>query len=138
MKKAQSKQLALSQLIKINVQTLYIPDNNILGQPQNKNYFRYTIKIENTGKNSVQLISRYWLIINDNGEEIEVHGQGVLGKHPVIEAKKSFEYQSFSSIDSDWGSMEGHYTMIDLETEEIFTVKIDRFYLVKDTTIHSQ
>ena len=64
-----------------------------------KNYkvhfaFGYTVTIENQSKDSVQLNSRYWKIMDAlNNVEI-VEGEGVIGKKPVLQPGESHTYNS--------------------------------------------
>jgi len=40
--------------------------------------------IENQGRETVQLLSRHWMITNARGELTEVKGPGVIGEQPVL------------------------------------------------------
>ena len=42
--------------------------------------FRYTVRIENQGKDVVQLINRHWKIMESNRRPHFVEGAGVIGK----------------------------------------------------------
>jgi ApaG protein len=64
-----------------------------------KNYkvhfaFGYKVTIENQSKDAVQLNSRHWRILDAlNNEEI-VHGEGVIGKQPVLQPGEYHTYNS--------------------------------------------
>ena len=77
---------------------------------QGRFVFGYHIRIENVGQGSVQLLTRYWLIKDSNGEETIVEGEGVVGEQPVLAPFRSHEYQSYCVLKSPSGSMEGRYT----------------------------
>jgi ApaG protein len=93
--------------------------------------FAYTILIENKGPSTVRLLERRWRIVDAEGDEKEVRGEGVIGKQPVLEPGRSFEYSSFCPLATPWGTMEGEYVMEGAGGER-FDVRIARFYLVAE------
>lgn len=90
--------------------------------------FAYFIKIENNGKDTVQLLRRHWIITNKTGKTEEVEGEGVIGKQPIIAPGKFHEYNSFCILETFEGSMEGTYLMIRSNGEK-FSIVIPRFTL---------
>ncbi len=92
----------------------------------------YHIIIENHSQDVVQLISRHWFITNAFGQTREVQGVGVIGKQPVIEPGHSYEYDSWSPLDTPIGKMYGTFTMLNIAEQEIFDVKIPEFPLNAD------
>lgn len=99
-----------------------------------KNYkvhfaFGYIVTIENQSKDSVQLNSRYWKIMDAlNNVEI-VEGEGVIGKKPVIKPGESHTYNSGCLLTSPFGAMEGYYNMVNLNNTTKFKVIIPTFKL---------
>ncbi|MEO8453381.1 MAG: Co2+/Mg2+ efflux protein ApaG [Gemmatimonadota bacterium] len=72
--------------------------------------FAYEVRIENVGTETVQLLSRRWLIHDGTtGEDQEVLGDGVVGEQPVIQPRGIYEYQSYCILKGPTGYMEGHY-----------------------------
>lgn len=94
-----------------------------------KYLFEYNITIINEGEEWAKLISRKWLIIDAEGNEEVVEGPGVVGYSPELKPGDTFSYSSYCPLDSPWGTMEGHFTMVK-QSGEYFDIKIDRFYLV--------
>lgn len=90
--------------------------------------FAYFVRIENVGRESVQLMSRRWLIHDAIGENTEVVGDGVVGEQPLIAPGHVHEYQSFCVLKSPSGAMEGHYQLV-REDGTSFTAAIPRFEL---------
>lgn len=88
----------------------------------------YKIKITNESDKWAKLKSRYWLIINSDGDEKEVNGPGVVGYYPALENGQNFEYTSWSPLDSEWGTMEGYF-VFERKDGSTFQAKINRFYL---------
>ena len=41
-----------------------------------------------------QLKNRYWKIVDSNGSEQEVKGEGVVGEQPILNPGEKFEYAS--------------------------------------------
>jgi len=99
-----------------------------------KNYkvhyaFGYRITIENQSKDSVQLNSRYWRILDAlNNVEI-VEGEGVIGKKPVLKPGESHTYNSGCLLASPFGAMQGYYNMVNFTTTHKFKVIIPTFKL---------
>ncbi|GBL06111.1 Co2+/Mg2+ efflux protein ApaG [Glaciecola sp. KUL10] len=94
--------------IKIKVETKF------LGRQEQKDaepafVFSYKVTIQNLGNQRVQLLRRYWLVTNGDGEKVEVAGDGVVGKQPLIEPNQSFDYTSASMLKTPVGTMEGYY-----------------------------
>ncbi|MCP4274985.1 MAG: ApaG domain, partial [Gammaproteobacteria bacterium] len=69
------------------------------------------------------------------GKQTEVSGEGVVGKQPTIEPGESFQYTSGSVIDTQVGTMQGHYEM-KTEQGDTFRVPIDPFRLALPNIIN--
>jgi len=61
-------------------------------------FFLYTITITNHGDETVQLLSRHWIITDAEGAVQEVQGEGVVGEQPVIAPGESFRYTSGATL----------------------------------------
>ncbi|MGE5316307.1 MAG: Co2+/Mg2+ efflux protein ApaG [Acidobacteriota bacterium] len=91
--------------------------------------FAYFIRIENNGSDTVQLLRRHWYIAQADTDVVEeVEGEGVVGRQPIIQPNDAHEYNSFCSLESFDGSMEGTYRFR-RENGEEFDVAIPRFQL---------
>jgi len=91
----------------------------------------YDVKITNTTTNkTVQLLRRKWVVVQSDGSETVVEGEGVIGKKPVLEPGKSHSYSSSVRISGTYATMFGAYTMLDLETSSLFDIKIAPFGLL--------
>ena len=69
----------------------------------------YHVRMENTGQQKVQLVSRYWKIIDAKGFVKEVRGPGVVGETPVLEPGQTYEYSSGTLLPTSSGIMSGYY-----------------------------
>ncbi len=96
-------------------------------------FFLYTVAIKNEGKETVQLVSRHWIITDGMGKVEEVHGPGVVGKQPTLAPGQSFEYTSGCPLTTPFGSMHGTYQMIN-EAAEKFDIEIAPFTLSEPYT----
>ncbi len=74
--------------------------------------FGYRVVIENTGPEPVQLMSRYWRIVDGQGRLLEVRGDGVVGEQPLLEPGGRFEYTSGTPLPTPTGIMTGTYQML--------------------------
>ena len=87
----------------VSVLPQYLPDQSV---PEDHRYvWAYTVRIENQGAETVQLINRYWRITDAQGTSHEVRGEGVIGEQPVLAPGEAFEYTSGTPLatPSPWG-----------------------------------
>lgn len=99
-----------------------------------KNYemnyaFAYKVTIENLSKDVVQLNSRYWKIKDALNNDKVVKGDGVIGQQPILQPNESHTYSSGCLLMAPFGSMYGHYNMINYATGQKFKVFIPTFKL---------
>lgn len=99
-----------------------------------KNYemnyaFAYKVTIENLSKDVVQLNSRYWKIKDALNNDKVVKGDGVIGQQPILQPNESHTYSSGCLLMAPFGSMYGHYNMINYTTGQKFKVFIPTFKL---------
>ena len=98
-------------------------------EPSESRYlWSYHIRIENTGGEAVQLLSRHWLITDSRGRVREVRGTGVVGEQPVIPPGGAFEYMSGAPLETPSGFMTGTYQMR-ANSGESFEIAIPLFAL---------
>jgi ApaG protein len=81
--------------------------------------FAYKIRIKNHGSQTLQLLSRHWIITDSNGKVEEVQGEGVIGEQPVLEEGEEFEYTSGSHLKTKIGTMHGNYQMVNEQGENL-------------------
>lgn len=119
--------------VRVAVQSEYAPDRS---RPANNQwFFLYTITIANESHDTVQLLSRHWIITDGSGHVEEVRGPGVVGQQPVLEPGQSFTYTSGCPLDTPFGKMEGTYQMV-TKSGDAFDVTIAPFTLSEPYTVH--
>ncbi|MGC4085834.1 MAG: Co2+/Mg2+ efflux protein ApaG [Vicinamibacterales bacterium] len=124
---------AVTNNVRVEVESQYAPDHS---QPfQNHWFFHYTIKITNEGDDTVQLLSRHWIITDATCHTEEVTGPGVVGEQPVLAPGESFTYTSGCPLKTPSGVMRGTYSMVS-ESGEHFDVEIAPFALHEPYTVH--
>ncbi len=96
--------------IDITVQTQYLREHS--DPSQQRFAFSYTITIKNAGAITARLLTRHWIITDANGHVQEVHGEGVVGEQPLIQAGRSYRYTSGAILSTPVGTMHGSYTMV--------------------------
>jgi ApaG protein len=121
---------------KIQITTSVTPIGESVQNFEGMNCFAYHISIRNTGSVPVQLISRHWLIKDHSGFSREVEGEGVVGKQPVILPEDSFDYESWCPIPGKIGSMSGHFTFKQIQSDELFQVTIPSFVLASPEVLN--
>lgn len=127
MQKTNSKS-AVDHGVKVQALTVYLDEYS--NPKKHKYLFCYKIRISNESKQTVQLLNRHWIIIDSNSKIEEVQGPGVVGQQPILEPGQSHEYFSFCNLETNFGTMEGSYEMLDAEGQT-FMAAIPRFYLAE-------
>ena len=95
---------------------------------QGRWFFRYTVTISNEGTETVQLLTRHWIITDGDGQVEEVRGPGVVGHQPTLKPGQSFRYTSGCPLTSPFGFMKGTYQMVTSDGEA-FDAEIALFEL---------
>lgn len=124
---------AVTREIRVEVLSQYSPENS---QPHEDVWvFQYTVRITNLGSETVQLISRHW-VITDALERVEhVRGPGVVGNQPVLASGESFQYSSWCPLKTPTGQMHGTYQMVGRGGEQ-FDIEIAPFALRARYTVN--
>jgi ApaG protein len=113
--------------VRIVVRPRFVPEQS---DPDNGQWlFAYHITIRNQGQETVQLVSRHWVITNGEGQAEEVRGPGVVGYQPVLKPGEEFEYTSGCPLTTPVGTMHGEFNMIVQTSGEKFDARIDPFRL---------
>ena len=112
--------------LRVRVRSRFIPEHS---DPSNDAWlFAYTVTITNEGDETVQLISRHWIITDADGKTEEVRGPGVVGAQPILKPRETFEYTSACPLPTSFGTMHGSYQMV-TEDGEPFDAQIAPFSL---------
>jgi ApaG protein len=112
--------------IAVSVEPTYLETESSTERSQY--FWAYRVIIENQGQETVQLLSRHWMITNARGELTEVKGPGVVGEQPILKPGESFEYTSGAPLNTPSGMMGGAYQM-ESESSERFDIEIPTFSL---------
>jgi ApaG protein len=125
---------AVTKNVRVEVESQYAPEHS---QPfQNQWFFYYTIRITNESVDTVQLVSRHWVITDATGRVEEVKGPGVVGEQPVLSPGESFQYTSGCRLNTATGVMRGTYQMVYTDSGGHFDVEIAPFALHEPYTVH--
>ena len=114
--------------IRVSVRSAYINEES--SAEQSYHVYAYQIEIRNESPVPVQLLFRKWEIIDGFGGKRSVHGEGVIGRKPIILPNQSHEYISGCHFKTPVGKMFGSYTLIRLEDQMEFDVTIPPFVLI--------
>ncbi|MFV8753221.1 Co2+/Mg2+ efflux protein ApaG [Nannocystaceae bacterium ST9] len=124
---------ALTRDVRVTVQARYVPERS---RPEDDLwFFAYHVIIENVGAETVQLLSRHWIITDGETRVQEVRGPGVIGEQPVLGPGEKFEYTSACPLPTSFGTMHGSYQMITLEGDP-FDATIAPFSLSLPHAVH--
>jgi len=123
--------------VRVSVRSFYLEDQSL---PEKSSFFwAYKVKIENRGRETVQLLRRTWHITDGRGRTQHVDGVGVVGEQPFLEPGEAFEYTSGTPLETPTGFMTGAYHMVASASGENFDVTIPAFSLDsphQDNRIH--
>ncbi len=111
----------------IDVETFYQPEYS--NPHKGECMFAYRIRITNQNPFAIQLLSRQWYITDSDGSRRDVSGDGVVGEQPVIKPFEQYQYVSGCNLNSEFGTMEGFYTVQNLDNKMKYSVTIPRFVL---------
>lgn len=124
---------AVTNNVRVEVLSRYSPENS---QPlQDTWVFQYTVRITNQGAETVQLVSRHWIITDAFEHTEEVQGPGVVGEQPKLEPGQSFKYSSWCPLKTPMGKMQGTYQMVSASGNH-FDIDIAPFALKAPYTVN--
>jgi ApaG protein len=124
---------ATTNNIRVEVLSRHSPENS---RPLEDEWvFQYTVRITNQGPETVQLLSRHWIIIDALEQTKEVKGPGVVGEQPVLAPGESFKYSSWCPLKTSTGLMHGTYQMVRAGGEQ-FDIEIAPFALRAPYTVN--
>ena len=124
---------AVTRHISVTVTPYFIEEQS---DPDDNHFvWAYQVNIENTGRETVQLVSRYWHITDAHGQVQEVRGDGVVGEQPHLKPGQGFRYSSGAVLETPVGSMHGSYQML-ADDGAHFDAPIPAFRLAKPGMLH--
>ena len=117
---------AVTRNVRVRVQARYVAQRS---RPEDGLwFFAYRVELENLGEETVQLVSRHWIITDGEARVEEVRGPGVVGEQPVLGPGETFQYTSACPLPTSFGTMHGSYQMV-TEDGDRFDAEIAPFSL---------
>ena len=117
---------ATTRGVTVRVRPEFLPDQS---DPDERRWvWAYSIEIANGGRETVQLLTRRWIITDGLGRVEEVNGPGVVGKQPTIRPGERYAYTSGCPLPTSSGVMAGSYGLV-TDTGERFDCAIPAFSL---------
>jgi ApaG protein len=117
---------AITNGIKVSVVSRYEAQHS---DPKTRKFVHsYAITIENISPETVQLLSRHWIIVDSDLNTREIKGDGVVGKQPILHPGEAHQYASWCPLATDIGKMSGSYLMRS-ESGDHFNVVVPGFIL---------
>jgi ApaG protein len=110
----------------VRVQPQFLPEQS--DPAAHRWVWAYRIELVNASAETVQLISRHWIITDGNGRVEEVRGPGVVGEQPTLRPGDGYTYASGCPLTTPSGSMVGSYQMVS-DAGERFDVAVPPFSL---------
>ena len=110
----------------VRVRPTYLPEQS---DPDDRKWvWAYAIEIVNASTETVQLISRHWIITDARGRTEEVDGPGVVGEQPTLRPGDAYSYASGCPLATPSGSMVGSYRVV-TDLGQSFEIAIPHFSL---------
>lgn len=117
-----------------NEQQVRISSNSsFMGFRKSKFQFKYNISIENLSQRTIKLLSRFWRVMDLNGNVSVVQGPGInSGNFPSIIPGDTFEYESSCPLHTPIGTQQGYFLFHTLNTDidataELLKVNVEPF-----------
>ena len=124
---------AITNGVRVEVLALHSPENS---KPEQGEWlFQYTVRITNQGTETVQLVSRHWIITDSVENSRHIKGPGVVGEQPVLAPGESFKYSSWCPLKTPTGTMRGTYQMVRSNGDQ-FDIDVAPFALRARYTVH--
>ena len=117
---------ATTRGIEVTVEPCFLPQRS--SAAKGDFFWAYTIVIRNRGSETVQLLTRHWIVTDANGREQIIRGEGVVGKQPMLGPGEQFEYTSGVPLPTSSGFMTGRDQMT-TEAGEPFEIVVPTFSL---------
>jgi ApaG protein len=124
---------AVTRGIRVQVSAEFSPERS--NPAEHHWFFLYTVTITNDSDDTVQLLTRHWIITDGDNHVEEVKGPGVVGEQPVLQPGETFTYTSGCPLSTPFGMMEGTYQMTARGGTQ-FDARIAPFTLSEPYTIH--
>jgi ApaG protein len=124
----------ITRQIRVAVTPAYVASQS--APEEGRFLWSYTVTLENLGQETVQLLTRHWIITDGRGQVQHVKGEGVVGDQPVLAPGDRYQYSSGCPLPTPSGIMSGSYQMKTLEGE-IFDIAIPAFSLDSPHAEHS-
>ncbi len=122
------KSEAVTRGVRVRVQPEFDSENSL--PDQGRWFFRYTVTIENESDETVQLLTRHWIITDGDGKTEQVRGPGVVGHQPTLDPGQAFSYTSGCPLTTSFGLMHGSFQMVTASGES-FDAEIAPFELTE-------
>ena len=88
----------------------------------------YTVEIENHGKETVEVTSHRWTIIDAKNRREETSGEGVADEQPELKPGEAFRYSQTAALSTPSGAMRGVFHLV-TDAGETFDAEIPEFSL---------
>ncbi len=88
----------------------------------------YTVEIENHGRDTIELTSHRWVIVDAMNRSEETSGEGVAEEQPELKAGEAFRYSQTATLRTASGSMRGIFQLV-TEAGENFEAEVPEFSL---------
>jgi len=75
-------------------------------------WWRYSIRIENIGLNTIQLAERHFRIVSNSGVYEQVKAKGIHGAEPLMTPGMTYQYSAHVNLQSQGGHMWGSFRMV--------------------------
>lgn len=126
--------LETTRNIKVQVTPRYLEEKSI--PLQDDFIFQYDVKITNSEDSDIQILGSELVINNAQQEQFNVINEDVNDEQACIPYRDTYEYTEFFPINSATGNLRGFYWIKNIQTQEVFKIKIPLvFFKTIDTPV---
>ncbi|KAL3884114.1 hypothetical protein ACJMK2_030336 [Sinanodonta woodiana] len=115
----------------VKAATCFMPELSTVNPPHFFFAYRITMSMDKNADpyHSCQLMTRHWIVTDENGKEEVVHGPGVVGEFPVMRPGAEYTWISCTTFSTKYGNMKGYYTMKNLKTGSAFEIQCPVYHM---------
>ena len=63
--------------------------------PDKRHAFVYFVTLQNDSEHTVTLLGRKWIVYNENGDQLVIEGDKIVGETPRLDPGEQFSYNSY-------------------------------------------
>ncbi|KAK3593207.1 hypothetical protein CHS0354_002734 [Potamilus streckersoni] len=115
----------------VKAASCFMPEQSTVNPPHFFFAYRITMSMDKNANpyHSCQLVTRHWIITDEDGREEVVHGPGVVGEFPVMRPGAEYSWISCTKFSTTYGNMKGYFKMKNLKTGSSIDIQCPVYHM---------